>query len=172
MKRTFIYTDDKSNKFWTIETAETAFTVTFGKVGTAGQTSEKSFADAAACTKEVNKLIAEKTKKGYAEQAPAKTNKEVFEEIQNAPSLAEGLTTHFAYLADTPGFEPVLQAIMSLAQGVRLEDDQLIVEFPEGNQLSCSEPAVVAVYAAYPYSFKQAVSVHEYISFPDDGGWA
>ncbi|NDV60541.1 WGR domain-containing protein [Bacteroides sp. 519] len=66
-KRTFIYSDDKSEKFWTIDIAETSYTVTFGKTGTNGQTQTKEFADEPTCTKAVNKLIAEKTKKGYVE---------------------------------------------------------------------------------------------------------
>ena len=69
MTRTFIYTDEKSNKFWTIEVNGNSYTVNYGKVGTAGQTQTKDFADDAACQKAVDKLIAEKTKKGYVEQA-------------------------------------------------------------------------------------------------------
>ncbi len=68
MKRTFIFSDEKSNKFWTIETAGKQFTVTFGKTGTDGQSQTKTFADEAACQKETEKLIREKTKKGYVEQ--------------------------------------------------------------------------------------------------------
>jgi predicted DNA-binding WGR domain protein len=70
-KRCFVYTDDKSNKFWNIEAAGTGLMVTYGKVGAGGQTSEKSFSDEAACAKEVSKLIAEKAKKGYVEQGSA-----------------------------------------------------------------------------------------------------
>jgi predicted DNA-binding WGR domain protein len=67
MKRTFEYTDDKSNKFWSIETNGDEFTVTFGKIGTDGQSQTKSFADEEACNKAAEKLINEKTKKGYEE---------------------------------------------------------------------------------------------------------
>ncbi|MDR1901430.1 MAG: hypothetical protein LBQ88_03995 [Treponema sp.] len=31
MKRAFIYSDEKSNKFWTIETEESNITITFGE---------------------------------------------------------------------------------------------------------------------------------------------
>lgn len=67
MKRNFIFTDEKSNKFWTIEVADNSYTVNYGKVGTGGQTQTKDFTDEASCLKAVNKLIAEKTKKGYIE---------------------------------------------------------------------------------------------------------
>ena len=68
MKRTFEFNDEKSSKFWTIETNDNELTVTFGKIGTKGQTQTKSFADEDVCTKEAEKLIREKTKKGYVEQ--------------------------------------------------------------------------------------------------------
>ena len=68
MQRTFIYTDDKSNKFWTIEMDGNSYTVIYGKTGTAGQTQTKDFTNAAACQKAVDKLIVEKIKKGYVEQ--------------------------------------------------------------------------------------------------------
>ncbi len=73
MKRTFTYQDEKSNKFWMIEINENQFTVSYGKIGTAAQTSSKAFENAEKCLKEAEKLIAEKTKKGYVEQA-ADTN--------------------------------------------------------------------------------------------------
>ena len=43
--RTFVFTDNKSHKFWNIDLQGTRFTVTFGKVGTKGQTQLKEFAD-------------------------------------------------------------------------------------------------------------------------------
>jgi uncharacterized protein (TIGR02996 family) len=69
--RTFVFTDDKSNKFWHIELSGKSFTVTFGRVGTAGQTQTKTFSDAATAKKEHDKLVAEKLKKGYVETTPA-----------------------------------------------------------------------------------------------------
>ncbi len=69
MARTFIYQDDSSHKFWSIDVTETSFTVTFGKVGTAGQTQTKTFESEDACRLAADKLIAEKMKKGYVEGA-------------------------------------------------------------------------------------------------------
>jgi uncharacterized protein (TIGR02996 family) len=70
--RTFTCTDDKSNKFWTIDLQGRRFTVQFGKVGTAGQKQVKEFADEATALKAHDKLIAEKVAKGYEETvAPA-----------------------------------------------------------------------------------------------------
>ncbi|MEY4561187.1 MAG: hypothetical protein RLZZ618_464 [Pseudomonadota bacterium] len=54
-----------SSKFWEVDVAGTDLTVRFGRIGTDGQTKTKSFADAAAATKERDKLVKEKTGKGY-----------------------------------------------------------------------------------------------------------
>ena len=42
-------------------------TVRYGRIGTNGQSSVKSFADAATASKQAEKLIKEKTGKGYRE---------------------------------------------------------------------------------------------------------
>jgi predicted DNA-binding WGR domain protein len=56
-----------SSKFWEIELQGSAFTVRWGRIGTAGQTQQKSFANEAKAQAEHDKLLAEKLKKGYAE---------------------------------------------------------------------------------------------------------
>lgn len=65
--RRFEYKDEKSSKFWEISVAGNGFTVRYGKIGTDGQTQTKEFADAAAAEKHAQKMIAEKTGKGYLE---------------------------------------------------------------------------------------------------------
>jgi predicted DNA-binding WGR domain protein len=88
-----------------------SFTVAFGRVGTAGQTQEKSFASETTCRKEADKLIAEKKKRGYVEQngesedkatAAGNSYREEWEKIVNAADKPQALTEHFSYLADTP----------------------------------------------------------------------
>lgn len=54
-----------SSKFWEITLAGDSLTTRFGRIGTDGQTSTKSFGSAESCKKEHDKLVAEKTKKGY-----------------------------------------------------------------------------------------------------------
>jgi predicted DNA-binding WGR domain protein len=61
------YQDEKSDKFWQIETRGKSFTVNFGKRGTKGQMQTKEFGSAEDCLKEAGKLVAEKLKKGYTE---------------------------------------------------------------------------------------------------------
>ncbi|MCZ5726298.1 WGR and DUF4132 domain-containing protein [Escherichia coli] len=67
--RHFIYQDEKSHKFWAVEQQGNELHISWGKVGTKGQSQIKSFSDAAAAAKAELKLIAEKVKKGYVEQA-------------------------------------------------------------------------------------------------------
>jgi len=67
MKRYFIFKDDKSDKFWSIEVQNNCTIVTFGKAGTAGSINIKEFEDDINANKEADKLIKEKIKKGYIE---------------------------------------------------------------------------------------------------------
>lgn len=65
--KTFEYKDDKSSKFWDVTQAGSTVTVRYGKTGANGQTQEKVFNDAEAATQHVERLIAEKTGKGYVQ---------------------------------------------------------------------------------------------------------
>lgn len=67
MKKYLTYQDEGSNKFWSIDVSGSTFTVTFGKVGSSGQSSVKTFDDEQECLKEAEKLLREKLKKGYVE---------------------------------------------------------------------------------------------------------
>jgi DNA ligase-1 len=65
--RRFEFSEGKSNKFWEVSSAGTEVTVRYGRVGSQGQTNVKSFADDAAAQRHADKLIQEKTGKGYQE---------------------------------------------------------------------------------------------------------
>lgn len=67
MERHFIYQDEKSQKFWSIQAEGLKLEVCYGRLGTVGQKKEKAFDNEEALQKEVNKLIKEKVKKGYVE---------------------------------------------------------------------------------------------------------
>ncbi|OQM27051.1 WGR domain-containing protein (plasmid) [Leptospira interrogans serovar Hebdomadis] len=67
MNHKLIFRDDKSDKFWNIETSGNSFTVTYGKTGTAGTSQTKTFETEETCIKEARKLLSEKLKKGYIE---------------------------------------------------------------------------------------------------------
>jgi DNA ligase-1 len=67
-RRYFEFVEGKSSKFWEIAVDGTSVTVRFGRIGTNGQTQTKMFRDDDEATAHADKLIAEKTGKGYVEQ--------------------------------------------------------------------------------------------------------
>ena len=75
--RHFIYQDEKSHKFWAVEQQGNELHISWGKVGTKGQSQIKSFSDAAAVAKAELKLIAEKVKKGYVERYKSEQDRRV-----------------------------------------------------------------------------------------------
>lgn len=76
MARRFEFVEGSSSKFWEVSVEGATLTVVFGKIGTAGQTKPKTFGSPEAAQKEADKLVGEKTRKGYVEvgggTAPAK----------------------------------------------------------------------------------------------------
>jgi uncharacterized protein (TIGR02996 family) len=99
-KRTFEYSDATSHKFWNIERQGTSITVNYGRIGSAGQTQLKSFSDEARAQKEYDKLIAEKTGKGYRETTPSAAPKTMTLRDSLEQELVENpddLASHMAY---------------------------------------------------------------------------
>ena len=68
--REFRFQQGSSNKFWRIAVAGGQVAVTFGRIGSAGQTNIKSYDAADRAAREAAKLIDEKLRKGYIEGAP------------------------------------------------------------------------------------------------------
>ncbi|HEY4252529.1 MAG TPA: DUF4132 domain-containing protein [Roseomonas sp.] len=58
--------EGKSSKFWEVAVEGTTLTVRYGRIGTQGQTKDKVFQSVAAAIGEKDKLVKEKTGKGYA----------------------------------------------------------------------------------------------------------
>lgn len=70
MSKTYLeYVDEKSSKFWEIEINGNEYTVRYGKIGTDGRVSTKTFDSADEAQKQADKAIASKRKKGYTEPA-------------------------------------------------------------------------------------------------------
>jgi predicted DNA-binding WGR domain protein len=65
--RRFEFVGGTSSKFWEVDRAGAEVTVTFGRIGTAGQTQAKDLVTEAAAIKHLDALVAEKVKKGYVE---------------------------------------------------------------------------------------------------------
>jgi uncharacterized protein (TIGR02996 family) len=98
--RTFTYSDAKSHKFWNIELQGDKLTVTYGRIGSAGQTQTKQFKDAATAQREHDKLVKEKLAKGYQETTPSakpqpRSLREALEEALVASP--DDLASHMAY---------------------------------------------------------------------------
>jgi len=72
VSRYFEFVEGNSAKFWEISSQGNEVTVRFGRIGTEGQTQVKSLSDAEAANQHVEKLVGEKTKKGYVETQAAK----------------------------------------------------------------------------------------------------
>jgi predicted DNA-binding WGR domain protein len=67
-KRYFEFVAGSSRKFWEISLSGSDVTTRWGRIGTDGQSKTKTLKDPAAAKKEYDKLIAEKTGKGYTEK--------------------------------------------------------------------------------------------------------
>ena len=67
-KRRFEFSEGSSNKFWEIQVSGEGFTTRHGKIGTDGTEVKKEFSSPEEATKESEKLVREKVKKGYVEK--------------------------------------------------------------------------------------------------------
>ena len=61
------FKNEKSDKFWFVETLDSEMMVNYGKTGTTGKYEIKEFDSSEECEKEALKLINSKKKKGYGE---------------------------------------------------------------------------------------------------------
>jgi DNA ligase-1 len=68
-RRYFEFVEGNSSKFWEIARQGTEVTVRFGRIGANGQTQTKSFGDEERAAAHAEKLIGEKTDKGYIEKS-------------------------------------------------------------------------------------------------------
>ncbi len=71
MTRRFEFVGGTSAKFWEVAVSGGDVTVRYGRLGTQGQSQTKTFGDPAAAQRHADKLIREKTGKGYCETAAA-----------------------------------------------------------------------------------------------------
>ncbi len=108
MKHYFEYQDSKSYKFWQVEIEGQTLNVKYGKIGTAGQEKVSSFDSPEKAQKEMQKLIAEKTKKGYVEKTDASAKKMTkrisvdYDEADEGKTLVDKVS---AFLETSPAAE-------------------------------------------------------------------
>jgi cell wall assembly regulator SMI1/predicted DNA-binding WGR domain protein len=69
-RRYFEFTAGTSNKFWEIVQEGSTMTTRYGKIGTNGQSTTKSFDSPEKAAAETAKMIAKKVKEGYVEKTP------------------------------------------------------------------------------------------------------
>jgi predicted DNA-binding WGR domain protein len=111
--RRFELSEGTSHKFWQIALDGSAFTVTWGRIGTNGQTQTKTFESAGKAQKEHDKLVDEKVKKGYAEvngasagpPAPSATKKPVT--AASLPALSPAVSTQASNAGAAPKPAPI-----------------------------------------------------------------
>lgn len=177
MKHSLTFKDNKSDKFWQIETVGKSFTVTYGKTGTTGTSQTKTFESEEKCLKEAEKLLNEKLKKGYIKRKSTKDLKaksivqssymKDWLAIMEAKDLHKALETHFNYLADTPDFLPVLKSIIKMAEKVYVDNQKLTIQFKGKVTLEATAPALDTV-KRYPASFKKVLEKHQKLSLNGD----
>ena len=69
--RYFEFSEGSSNKFWEVSVEGNVLKTRYGKIGASGATTVKDFGTAEKVQKEYDKIVAEKTKKGYEETTPS-----------------------------------------------------------------------------------------------------
>jgi predicted DNA-binding WGR domain protein len=99
-KRRFELVEGASSKFWEVEVKGSSFTVTYGRIGTAGVSKETACASPKEAAAQAEKLIQEKKKKGY--QEPGST------ESTFRPPAHYSTTEHFDRFLNykVTGFDP------------------------------------------------------------------
>jgi predicted DNA-binding WGR domain protein len=170
-KRYFEFSEGTSNKFWEIWVEGVEVHTRYGKIGTEGQRTLKDEGAAERAQKLYDKLIREKTGKGYQEKTaggaaaapaakaapaekPAKAGdfKAAWKALETAKDLPAALEAHLGFLCDTDGCKKVLKKLCAAATSAKA-GEQLTVIFtsPEGTEYEGDE---WTMEASPPYTGK------------------
>ena len=97
-KHYYELTDDKSSKFWEIELIGSAVHLRWGKIGTNGQSKVKELDSSDDAKNEADKLIKQKTQKGYTKADPAPPYQEDKDKIKaSIANLRKKLSRYKTY---------------------------------------------------------------------------
>ncbi|TAG36004.1 MAG: DUF4132 domain-containing protein [Polaromonas sp.] len=118
-----------SSKFWQVEVSGPDLTVLFGRIGTAGQRKTKTLSDAAAATRERDKLIKEKTGKGYALVSSLPTQQPVQKPAEAVPVATANVAQ--ASIASVPSSPAAPKPDVLARDNAPLAQPQLII-WPSG----------------------------------------
>jgi len=168
--RRFEFSDSTSNKFWEVDVKGKTLNVTFGKIGTKGQSKPKDFATPEKANAEMEKLIKEKTGKGYVEVGgkAVKAAKPPAGKKTNAGSVGEGLSkaekqakAEKVLLMFAGGQWELARGILEAAQ----EEHWLFEELLEGCKIEDGRPIPsVEIMDAF-----EEEETHEPCYYDDDG---
>lgn len=133
MARRFELVEGSSAKFWEVEVDGDEMTVRYGRIGTDGQQKHKSLASPAAAEKEADKLIAQKTRKGYEEVSGGKKSAAKRAAPKKAAKKGKGkpLTLQDAVLlSEKEALEqlPLKSHLNSWGDEIRLLDGDVVVD--------------------------------------------
>src|SRR5262245_40952997 len=87
-RREFHLVEGTSSKFWAVSVTDCSMTVQYGKIGSSGQTQLKTFASTTEAQQAAEKLITEKSRKGYKEVDSAAPARAPAPEAAPAPKAA------------------------------------------------------------------------------------
>lgn len=187
-KRYFEFSEGTSNKFWEIDLEGASVTTRYGKIGTDGQMTLKEEGTPDKAQKLYDKLVKEKTGKGYVEKtagggsaAPAAVAskpagadfKAAWAALVNAKNLPEALEQHLSFLCDTPACKKVLKDLCAAATSAKASDETLTVVFtsPDGTEfegeewtMEASPPYTGKYDKLVPKSHQRFASVHNGMS--------
>ncbi len=107
--RTFSYKDPKSDKFWNVLLSGRSHVVHFGRTGTDGQRQQKEFATAQQAQVSYDKLVKEKTGKGYVETTPAPVPSAPVTPTQTAAAVAPAASGEVAPAMERTRFEATVK---------------------------------------------------------------
>ena len=142
MKQAFIYTDDKSQKFWIINSDGSDIMVNFGKLGATGRYQITEYNDEIECQKAADKLITQKTKKGYKPAPDFNFIDRLYFDVEDYgphrktshPHFVQYLTDDFYYGGeeeDPFGSDEGSDTLYELAQAFRKNNNLDTLTFPQ-----------------------------------------
>jgi predicted DNA-binding WGR domain protein len=167
-----------SSKFWQIQRDGKAVTTTYGRIGAAGQTTLKEFDSEEKAQKEYDRLVAEKTKKGYLEASQggpvaAPVAAGGWEGLA-AMQPGEAFKTHFAFLVQTPACAELLTKLAERVREVRVKPDGLDwvlgSQYGKDTVVACKKPYDEPVGKSVPKTVAAVLSVHNGIEWQTGGG--
>ena len=114
--RRFEFREGSSSKFWEVEQTGPTLHIAWGKIGTAGQKQDKTFATATEARTAHDKLVSEKVKKGYEETSSRARKKSVSEPNERSSELSkaafgEEYLVRFRAMVDELRNDPEIQIL-------------------------------------------------------------